>query len=62
MADAVIYTRSELVSTITMDDGKVNVFSIPMLRSLHAAFDRAEHDGTVVLLKGRPGWHAQWPE
>ena len=38
-----------------MDDGKVNVFSIPMLRSLHEAFDQAERDQAVVLLKGRPG-------
>ena len=38
-----------------MDDGKVNVFSIPMLRALHQAFDQAERDGTVVLLEGRPG-------
>ena len=38
-----------------MDDGKVNVFSIAMLRALHEAFDQAERDETVVLLKGRPG-------
>jgi enoyl-CoA hydratase len=38
-----------------MDDGKVNVFSIPMLRALHEAFDQAERDETVVLLKGRSG-------
>jgi enoyl-CoA hydratase len=55
MPDTLTYTRSDLVSTVTMDDGKVNVFSIPMLRSLHGAFDRAEIDGTAVLLKGRPG-------
>ncbi len=55
MPDAVTYARSDQVSTITMDDGKVNVFSIPMLRALHEAFDQAEQDGTVVLLQGRPG-------
>ena len=55
MNDAVTYTRTDLVSTITMDDGKVNVFSIPMLRALHAAFGRAEEDGAVVVLQGRPG-------
>jgi enoyl-CoA hydratase len=56
--------RSELVSykldgriaTITMDDGKVNAFSIPMLQALHAAFDQAERDGAVVLLTGRDGY------
>ena len=39
-----------------MDDGKVNVFSIPMLQALHEAFDQAERDETVVLLRGRPGY------
>ena len=53
---AVTYDRTDLVSTVTMDDGKVNVFSIPMLRALHEAFDQAERDGTVVLLEGRPGY------
>ena len=55
MTDSVTYTPSDLVSTIAMDDGRVNVFSIPVLRSLHQAFDRGESDHTVVLLKGRPG-------
>jgi enoyl-CoA hydratase len=55
MSDAVTYTRTDLVSTIGMDDGKVNVFSIPMLRALNRAFDQAEQDQTVVLLHGRPG-------
>ncbi len=55
MPDAVTYARTDPVSTITIDDGKVNVFTIPMLRSLHEAFDLAERDQTVVLLKGRPG-------
>jgi enoyl-CoA hydratase len=56
MTELVTYQRSETISTITMDDGKVNVFSIAMLHSLHDAFDQAEHDGTVVLLTGRPGY------
>ena len=56
MADLVTYERSDRVSTVTMDDGKANVFSIPMLRALHEAFDQAEQDGTVVLLTGRPGY------
>jgi len=56
MAELVTYDRTDLVSTLTMDDGKVNVFSIPMLRALHEAFDQAERDATVVLLRGRPGY------
>jgi enoyl-CoA hydratase len=55
MTDLVTYDRTDLVTTLTMDDGKVNVFSIPMLRALHEAFDQAQRDETVVLLRGRPG-------
>jgi enoyl-CoA hydratase len=55
MPGAVTYARTDPVSTITIDDGKVNVFTIPLLRSPHDAFDHAERDQTVVLLKGRPG-------
>ena len=55
MTSTVTYSRTDLVSTVVMDDGKVNVFSIAMLRALHQAFDQAERDETVVLLKGRPG-------
>ena len=55
MAELVTCSTTDLVTTITMDDGKVNVFSIPMLHALHEAFDDAERDGTVVLLTGRPG-------
>jgi enoyl-CoA hydratase len=55
MTHPVTYARTDQLSTVVMDDGKVNVFSIPMLRSLHEAFDQAERDETAVLLKGRPG-------
>jgi enoyl-CoA hydratase len=41
------------IATITIDDGKVNAFSIEMLRALHGALDRAEQDGAVVILTGR---------
>ncbi len=51
----VTYASDDTISTITMDDGKVNVFSIAMLEALHRAFDQAERDGTVVVLTGRPG-------
>lgn len=51
-------TRYELdagVASIVIDDGKVNAFSVAMLRSLHAALDRAERDGAIVVLTGRDG-------
>jgi enoyl-CoA hydratase len=55
MPEPVTYSRTDEISTITMDDGRVNVFSIPLLRALHGAFDQAEEDGAVVVLRGRPG-------
>src|ERR1700738_4874739 len=36
-----------------MDDGKANVMSLNMLSGLHAAFDQAEQDKTVAILKAR---------
>ncbi|MGH0031527.1 MAG: crotonase/enoyl-CoA hydratase family protein [Myxococcota bacterium] len=46
---------TEGIATVAMDDGKVNAMSPAMLRELHGAFDRAEADGAVVRLLGRPG-------
>src|ERR1700722_2271528 len=56
MSDLTTYELEDRIATITMDDGKVNAFSIPMLQALHAAFDRAEQDEAVVLLTGREGY------
>ena len=53
MTNPVTYSRSGPISRIVMDDGKVNVMSIGMLDALHAAFDEAERDKTVVVLTGR---------
>ncbi|MGI8335628.1 crotonase/enoyl-CoA hydratase family protein [Actinomadura scrupuli] len=53
MADLATYELDGRIATITMDDGKVNVFSIPMLRAVHAALDQAERDRAVVVLTGR---------
>ncbi len=53
MPTPVTYSRSGPISRIVMDDGKVNVMSIGMLEALHAAFDEAERDQTVVILTGR---------
>jgi enoyl-CoA hydratase len=56
MTDLVTYEHAGRIATITMDDGKVNAFSIPMLRAIHAAFDRAEEDNAVVVLTGRENY------
>jgi enoyl-CoA hydratase len=53
MSELVTYEAGDGVATITMDDGKVNALSIPMLKALHGAFDRAEGDAAVVVLTGR---------
>ncbi|HKD74937.1 MAG TPA: crotonase/enoyl-CoA hydratase family protein [Ktedonobacterales bacterium] len=53
MDNIVTYSRSGPISKIVMDDGKVNVLSERMLEALHAAFDEAERDKTVVVLTGR---------
>jgi enoyl-CoA hydratase len=55
MSNAVTYELSGGVATITMDDGKVNALSPRMLAELSEAFDRAEAEGAVVLLRGRDG-------
>ena len=56
MSDPLVtYAHDDGVATLTMDDGSVNAMSPTMLSALHGAFDRAESDGGVVLLTGRPG-------
>src|SRR6266851_3558738 len=53
MTNLATYSRSGSVGTIVMDDGKANVMSLGMLNALHAAFDQAERDKTVAILKAR---------
>src|SRR5438128_1579098 len=55
MADLVSYSLNGPVATVAMDDGKVNALSNEMLGQLSTALDRAEEDGAVVVLSGRPG-------
>src|SRR6185369_4408712 len=54
MGTLVTYRLEDSLATITMDDGKVNVLSMPMFAELNAALDRAEADRAAVLLAGRP--------
>ncbi len=56
MTELATYAHKGPIATITMDDGKVNVFSIAMLGAIHSAFDQAERDGTVVVLTGRENY------
>jgi enoyl-CoA hydratase len=56
MTELVTYELDNHIATIAMDDGKVNAFSIPMLKALHAALDQAERDGAIVILTGRENY------
>jgi enoyl-CoA hydratase len=50
------YQLRDSVATVTMDDGKVNVLSLPMITGISHALDRAlDDDASVVVLAGRPG-------
>ena len=51
----VTYERDGDVGIVTMDDGKANVISIPMVGALNEALDEAERDGVVVVVEGREG-------
>ena len=53
MTELATYGLDGRVATIAMDDGKVNAFSIEMLKAVLAALDRAEQDEAVVVLTGR---------
>ena len=50
------YELDGRIATITLDDGKVNAFSIPMLRAVHAELDQAERDNAVTIITGRDGF------
>lgn len=51
----VIYELGDGIATITIDDGKANAITIPLIDEVRAALDQAEADGAVVVLAGRPG-------
>jgi enoyl-CoA hydratase len=55
MGTLVTYRLRDSVATITMDDGKVNALSRPLLTELGATLDRAAADRAVVVLTGREG-------
>ncbi len=56
MTELARYELKDRIATITIDDGKVNAFSIPMLEAVHAAFDQAERDEAIVILTGRENY------
>jgi enoyl-CoA hydratase len=55
MTELATYELDGRIAQIAIDDGKVNAFSVAMLRALHSALDRAERDEAIVVLRGREG-------
>jgi len=55
MAPRVTYQIEGALAVVTMDDGKVNALSLPILMELNAAMDRAQAERRVVVLTGRDG-------
>ncbi len=43
------------IAVVTLDDGKVNVFSLAMAQRLQACFDEIGDDVGAVIVTGRPG-------
>jgi enoyl-CoA hydratase len=55
MSELVRYELNDGVATVTMDDGKANVWSPAMQQAIRTAFDRADADEAAVVLTGREG-------
>jgi enoyl-CoA hydratase len=55
MGPLVQYQLEDSIATITMDDGKVNALSLPLLAEIDLALDQAAADRAVIVLTGRPG-------
>lgn len=47
----VTYSIEDGVATITMNDGKLNIMSTDMLNEISDAFDRADTDEAIVILR-----------
>ncbi|MDQ3368900.1 MAG: crotonase/enoyl-CoA hydratase family protein [Myxococcota bacterium] len=53
MSEPVTYQLENKVAVLTMDDGKANALSMPMIEALLAALARAEAEASAVVLAGR---------
>ncbi|MEZ5246077.1 MAG: crotonase/enoyl-CoA hydratase family protein [Acidimicrobiales bacterium] len=52
-SDLVTYSCRDGIALVTMDDGRVNVMTAPMIARLAGAFRQAEADAAVMVLTGR---------
>ena len=46
------------ISIITIDDGKANVFGLPMTQALSAALDEIDKKEGAVVVEGREGLYS----
>lgn len=49
------YEQDGTVAVLTMDDGKANALSFPMMDALDEALNRGEREASAVVLMGRAG-------
>ena len=55
MSEPAILSKEGDISTITLDDGKVNVFSLEMLESIQNCLDQVSKDSGALIIRGREG-------
>jgi enoyl-CoA hydratase len=55
MSELVGYSLNDGIATLTLNNGKVNVFSPALIADFNAALDQSEKDNAVVIVTGQPG-------
>ena len=55
MSEPATLSKEGDISTITLDDGKVNVFSLEMLESIQNCLDQVSKDSGALIIRGREG-------
>ena len=55
MSESATLSKEGDISTITLDDGKVNVFSLEMLESIQNCLDQVSKDSGALIIRGREG-------
>ena len=52
MSEPATLSKEGDISTITLDDGKVNVFSLEMLESIQKSLDQVSKDSGALIIRG----------
>jgi enoyl-CoA hydratase len=55
MSEFVSYQVDDGVATLSLNNGKVNAISLPVLEAFNKALSRAADDRAVVIITGQPG-------